>query len=104
MTKEIKKDYCFLDLPYSATEEDVKLNEKAMIKIIRAKAIKHQKDSKEDVQKVVDASERVMEYIKKNGVAEERQIFKASTERVILLIFILVLFIIMFVTSLIALL
>ena len=29
MTKEIKKDYCFLDLPYSATEEDVKLNEKA---------------------------------------------------------------------------
>lgn len=104
MTKEIKKYYHYLDLPYSATEEDVKVNEKARIKIIRAKAIKTGKNSIQEVHKVADASNKVIEHIKKNGVGTEHHSFVPVPERIGTLVFALILFIIMFVSSIIALL
>ena len=104
MTKEIKRCYHYLDLPYSATEEEVKTNEKAMIKILRAKAIKRGKSNQEEIDKVADFSNKVVDYIKKNGVGGERHIFEPKMERLSTLIFSLVLFGIMFASSLIALL
>ena len=102
MTREIRKCYHYLDLPYNSTEEEVRYNEKAMIKIARAKAIKTGKNSTKRVQQIATSSDKVLDYIKKNGVGEEHQFYKPSTERLSTLIFALVLFIIMFVSSLVA--
>ena len=104
MTKEIKKYYNYLDLPYNATEEEVKTNEKAKIKVLRAKAIKYGKDYSKVINKIAQYSENLLEHIKKNGVGVERQTLKPTLERVSTLFFVLVLFVIVFVSSLMALL
>ena len=102
MTKEIKKYYKYLDLPYDATEQDALTREKAIIKVLRAKAIKQKKNYNEEINKVAEYTNKVIENIKNNGVGIERQIFSSNGERVISLTFALVVVIIMFISSLIA--
>ena len=63
MTKEIKKYYHYLDLPYSATEEEVLINEKSMIKVARALAIKKKKSSKLEVEKIATYSNIVINFL-----------------------------------------
>ena len=84
MTKEIKKCYYHLDLPFSATEEEVRVKEKMLIKILRSKAIKKGKSCKEDIDKVANSADEIVEYIKKNGVPQvEPPHFKTSPQDVL---------------------
>lgn len=104
MTKEIKKYYKHLDLPYTATEEDVLINAKAKIKVLRAKAIKRGKNYGDKINKIVLYSNEIIAHIKKNGVGVERHVFEPKTERIGTLVFVLILVVIVFVSSFIALL
>ena len=102
MHKEIKKYYRYLDLPYNATIDDVLTHEKSKIKTLRAKTIKSGKSYKAEIDKVASYSQTVIEYIKTNGVGEQRTMFESNGERIATLAFCLVLVIIMFVASLFA--
>lgn len=73
MTKEIKKCYYYLDLPFNATVEQVKVREKVMIKILRAKGMKLGKSYKDEINKVVLSAEGIFDYIKKNGIPKEKE-------------------------------
>lgn len=84
MTKEIKKHYYYLDLHFNATEEEIRIKEKMLIKILRYKAIKKGKSYKEEIDKVAKSADEIVDYIKKNGVPDkERPHFKSSVQDVL---------------------
>lgn len=66
MTKEIKKCFRLLNLPYNANLDDLKEKERALIKYYRAKAIKTGVSHDENIAFVRIASEKLYEYISNN--------------------------------------
>lgn len=68
MPKQIKKHYHFLDLSYTATEEDILYKQKALIKFYRAKGIKRGVAYTNKINKVVNSTNVVLNFVKKNGV------------------------------------
>ncbi len=90
MEKELKNCYKCLDLPYSATIEEVETREKALSKILLAKSGYEQKSEKE-ISKVKYSADYIVENIKKNGIPkEEFHRFDSSKESIISLLIILV--------------
>ncbi len=84
MTKEIKKNYYHLDLPFTATEEEVRIKEKMLIKILRAKGMKKGKSYKDQIDKVAYSADEIVAYIKENGVPNVAPPhFKASVNDVL---------------------
>ena len=71
MEKELRKCYEVLDLPFSATEEDVKLREKALIKIYSNKSIEKGVSFEKEIGMVETSSAQILENIKKNGIPKE---------------------------------
>lgn len=68
MPKEIKKCYNNLNLSFTSTIEQIKEREKILIKLLRAKAIKHGKSYKEKINKVVGDANTLVDYVNKNGI------------------------------------
>ena len=73
MLKDIKKAYCFLNLPFTANKEEVQRQEKVLIKIERAKALKNGKSRKLKINKIVKQSNIVLEYIEQNGIPKFKE-------------------------------
>ena len=68
MTKEMKRYYHFLDLPYNATIDDVRSRQKVLIKVLRAKAIKRGISYKKKINKIAIVGEEIINFIKGYGV------------------------------------
>ena len=67
MPKNVKKSYHFMSLRYDATAEDVKIRQKIMIKIARAKAFRTGKSSASKVAKISEHANIILESIDKIG-------------------------------------
>ena len=83
MPKEIKKFYNFMNLSYSSSIEEVQEREKVMINALQAKAMKKHKSCDEEINKVVDSANKLVEYIEKNGVPNKRDnLFNTSSSSI----------------------
>ena len=65
--KRIKSYYNYLDLPYDASEEDVWIKQKTMVRLCRTKAIKDGEKSNSTIRKINQAASTVIGYIRENG-------------------------------------
>lgn len=93
MEKNLKKCYRCLDLPFSATEEDVERRKNALIKILDDNM---NEKTIAKISKIENAAEYIISNIKKNGIPKkEHHFFEASTESIIglLIVFVFVAFI-----------
>ena len=68
MPSYLKKHYHYLDLPYSATIEEIETREKALVKFWRTKGEQKGMVYAKKVKKIVNSSSIIMNYVKKNGV------------------------------------
>ena len=73
MTKELKKCYYYLDLPFNVDIDKVKAQEKVFIKILRAKALKKGVSQKKKIDKVVDCANKIISNIEKNGIPTDKE-------------------------------
>lgn len=89
MTKEIKKHYHFLDLPYSANADEIKSRQKAMIKVLRAQAIFKGKENNQKIIKVQRAGEELLNYIENNGVLKNGTIFETGFNSIVTQLFVM---------------
>ena len=90
MTKELKKCYYNLDLPFSATEEQVKTQEKVLIKIQRAIAFKTGRSRKTRIEKIATSANAIIENLQKNGIPTEKENhFYSSTKEIATQLFVL---------------
>ena len=79
MTKELKKCYYCLDLPFNATKEQVLTQEKILIKILRARALKTGKSQKKKIDKIVHSANKIQENLEKNGIPDVKECSFNST-------------------------
>ena len=85
---QIKKCYKILDLPYNASLEEVKLRQKVLIKLIRAKGLKSGKLNEKKIKEINIAANKIEFYINKNGPAKTSGTrFETSFDDVVNLIF-----------------
>ena len=88
MKKELKKCYNCLDLEYSATVEEVKVREKALLKILNSTVGK--KSCEKEILNVKKSAREIIENIKNNGIPnEERHRYETSGESIIGLLIVL---------------
>lgn len=84
MPKEIKKLYKFLGLNIDAQYEQIVNNQKSLIKTIRAKAIKNGIDCKNQVDQIVLATNKVLNYVQTNGYPKiKKPLFKTTLSDVL---------------------
>lgn len=104
MPKEIKKCYNYLDLSYSATVEQIEEREKILIKIMRAKAIKTGKSHKAKIQEIANNANILIDYVNENGIPNKKDyMFETSSMGLFTQIFVLISVLILFTSSIIAL-
>lgn len=90
MIKQIKKCYYRLNLPYTATEEQIITNEKILIKVLRAKAIQKGISNKAKIEQVKADTKVVLQCVKENKNIELKDInFDTSFKGIIIQICVL---------------
>ena len=99
MTKDLKQSYEYLNLPYSATIEDVEARKNALIKIANAKSIEKKIDTKDEIQKIEDSANIICLNLNQNGIPNEKSGFNTSKESLGVLMLVLVFSIILCVSS-----
>ena len=72
MNKDLKRSYEFLDLNYSATEEDVCAREKALIKIYHSEELEKRVTREKDIENTKKSAKIILENLKKNGLPQEQ--------------------------------
>ena len=77
--KELKKSYFYLNLPYDATPEQVKTQEKMLIKILRAKALKTGKSQNKKINEIVKCANTILQNLEKNGIPNLKEFGFSST-------------------------
>jgi len=93
MDKKLNKCYLVLDLPYSATIDDVMSRERALIKILNSKANEKNTSCENEIQEVKVSASTIIENIKNNGIPQEKSHrFESSNESIVAL-FIILLFV-----------
>ena len=69
--KSIKSCYNLLDLPYDATENDVLIKQKVLVRLYRVKSIKDNKPSNNKIQEIDQAASLLIAHIRENGTSAE---------------------------------
>ena len=83
MKKSLNKCYLNLDLPYSASIEDVLSREKALIKILQSKEKEKNISCEKEIQEIEFSAKAIVENIKVNGIPNEKEHrFEASNESI----------------------
>ena len=77
--KELKKCYFNLDLSYDATPEQVKTQEKILIKILRAKALKTGRSQQKKIDVIVKSANSILENLEKNGTPDLKEFCFSSS-------------------------
>ena len=87
MDKNLRKSYDCLDLPISASIEQVEAREKALIKIFQAKEKEENISCSKEINRVKISKKRIISSIQINGIPkeEEKHRFIASNESVFVL-------------------
>ena len=86
MNKDLKKSYQKLDLPYTATEEQVVLRKNALIMIMNGKEIDTKHSYRKEIQEIEKNAENIMANIKEQGIPNEHG-FESSNKSIFVLIF-----------------
>lgn len=102
MTKEIRKCYKLLNLPYNADLNDLKEKERSLIKYYKIKEEKTGENHSEDIAFVHIASEKLHDYIL-NNKDERKGIFSTTWSDISMQAFVLLIMIFCVVTCFIAL-
>ena len=89
MNKELKRSYECLDLPFSATSEDVKMREKALIKIYNNKSVENGNSHDKEIGEIEKSAKIILENLKKNGQPKEVHSFDSSWHSIIILLAVL---------------
>ncbi len=90
MEKELQNSYFRLDLPFSATIEDVQARKKALIKVLNMEEKEKNVSKQNEIEQVEFDCSRIIQNIKNNGIPkEECHRFEASNESFIGLIIVL---------------
>ena len=90
MDKNLNKCYLNLDLPFSATVEDVLSREKALIKILKSKEIEKNISCENEIQEIEFYANTIIENIKRNGMPTEKaHRFETSSESIFGLVVVL---------------
>lgn len=76
--KNIKSYYRFFDLPYDASEDDVILRQRALIRLSRTNAININKRSNKTVEKINEKSSKLISYIRENGPLQSEEDHRIS--------------------------
>ena len=101
MTKEIKKCFYRLNLPYSASEEEILTNEKVKIKILRTKAEQNKRSYDKKIKRIVADTQTILDYIKNNGpITNIEPLFNTSIKSIYTQIVVLVCLLVAFFTCL----
>ena len=79
MTNELKKCYYNLDLPFNATIEQVQTQEKMLIKILRARALKTGKSQNKKIDRIVKSANKIQQNLEKNGIPDVKECSFSST-------------------------
>ena len=79
MDKDLKKCYECLDLPITATEQDVQLRKKALVKIYETKAVEKGVSYDKQIGLIENSSASIIENLKNNGTPkDEHHYFESS--------------------------
>lgn len=90
MNKELKKSYKYLDLAYSATIDEVKCRENALLKIYNAKSKESKRNYDNEIKLIEKSACLIVENIKNNGIPKvENYSFECSGASIIGLFIIL---------------
>ena len=101
MTKEIKKCFYRLNLHFHASIDEVLINEKIKIKILRAKQIKTKRSYTKKINQVVADSNVVIDFIKNNGpIPYKEPLFDTPIKSIFTQLVILIFMVVMFITCL----
>ena len=90
MDKNLRKSYECLDLPITASVEQVEAREKALIKILQAKEKEENISCVKEIKRVQISKKRIISSIQINGIPkeEDQHHFVASNESVFVLLLI----------------
>ena len=80
MTKNLKKCYHFMNLRYDASPDEVRVRQKIMLKILRAKALKTKNFNNPKIKKVNLCAEAILANIEINGVPTQKIVFDTTLE------------------------
>ena len=80
MTKNLKKCYHFMNLRYDASPEQVRVRQKVMKKILRAKALRTKNFNNPKIKKVNLCAEAILANIELNGVQTQNILFDTTLE------------------------
>ncbi len=80
MTKNLKKCYHFMNLRYDASPDEVRVRQKIMLKVLRAKALKTKNFEDPKIKKVNLCAEAILANIELNGVPTQKILFDTSLE------------------------
>lgn len=79
MDKQLKRSYENLDLPYSATIEDVEMRKNALIKVCHNEELEKKTNHTKQINEIEFSAENIISNLKKNGAPkEERHTFDSS--------------------------
>lgn len=89
MEKNLRKCYEHLELPYSATIEDVEARKSALIKILNSQAHDNKVSNEKEIALVEKSANTICEEIKKNGIPQNEHRFESSKESIFALLVVL---------------
>ena len=78
MLKEVKRCYFELDLPYSATEEEIETRRDVLIKIEKSKGNEKKPSNKKRIERLQYCAKTILNYLKKNPKIEDTTHFKTT--------------------------
>ena len=92
MEKKLKEGYRYLDLPYSATVDEIQSRKVALIKILNVKEREKNISCSQEISKISNYSDLLIENIKNNGIPQENGFDFQETKESIASLFIVLLF------------
>ena len=90
MNRNLKKCYDCLDLPFSATKEQVETRKTALIKILKAKENETKISNEKEIELVELSAKTICEELEKNGIPKNIKRFECSNESILILIVVLI--------------
>ncbi len=85
MDNQIYSAFEYLNLPFSASREQVLINQKTRIKVARAMAKNNQTDPAEEIEKINQNTNLVLEYISSNNGKKIKQpLFRTTLKELLI--------------------
>lgn len=96
MDRDLKKCYKDLELPLTATENDVVDRRNNLIKDLKSKEKETKISTKEEIAKIENLSDLIINHIKNNGTGKDVHRFESSFESILGLFIVLLIVVLLF--------